>query len=129
MDISDAAVDAMIGAEWNEDQGRFLSAMGAAPEDKELAASAWLNNPDIRKNSRKKIHTTLVVLSIARDYKLTEYTKEELREFIKTTLGKSGVKVEDVLKEVDRNPQYAKDMGDNFVWLRTLNFIHDKAAN
>jgi FKBP-type peptidyl-prolyl cis-trans isomerase (trigger factor) len=124
--IPDDAVDAVIGHDFNESQGRFLQRMGVSHGDLESVAGLWLENENIRAAVRTRLHTSLVMAAIAQAHKLNQYTAEDFNEYVDTLFGPHDL-TRKVLEETRSNPQFALQLREQFIWVRTLRFVHEAA--
>lgn len=121
--IPESAVDALLGGEWMESQGRFLSAQNVSAQDQEFAARAWLENTDLRERTKRRIHTLLVVTAIAREHSLADYPENELLAYVESTAESAGLDSEEPLEALASNPEFRESAHYQFVWMRTLDFL------
>jgi FKBP-type peptidyl-prolyl cis-trans isomerase (trigger factor) len=121
--VSEEAVDSVLGGQFVEGLGRFLLAQGVDGENRELAARAWLDNPAARARTRRSLQVSLVLQALAREHELTEVESEDLEEFVADTAGALQGDPKELLAQLEGDKTARMEVAEAIVRTRAANLI------
>ena len=125
--IPESTLELALDMLWKEGQGRFLSAAGTDPQDVDHAGRMWVGNLELREGTRRRLHISLIVAAVARQERFTDVDPNALEDFVRSLAGATDLDAEGLLSEMRSDPTAARRIAEQYVWLRTVNFIFSRA--
>ena len=105
--IPQTLIDEEIGRRWRTFEGNHLAELQIPASDQEAALASWLNDPTLRRDTRKSLVHSQLLLAIAAAEKL-QPTREEFIEMINEGAVLAGADLKQALKDMRADPELTR---------------------